>query len=170
MHDTIWIPIPGTDGYEANASGEIRRYWILKPWRTAGGAAKRNGQKQREIIRVRMNGTYKRGCYVHRLVASAFYGPCPDNKEVNHIDGNPLNNRADNLEYVTRSGNLKHAWATGLRNFKPKTHCINGHKFTKANTRRTFMPENGRFRRICRACTRDVKRRQARRRKHEQRS
>jgi hypothetical protein len=45
---------------------------------------------------------------VHRLVAAAFYGPNNDkNIVVNHKDGNKMNNRADNLEYITRTENVK---------------------------------------------------------------
>lgn len=55
-----------------------------------------------------------RNAYVHQLVAEAFLGPCPDGYEVNHIDADKTNNRADNLEYVTRQGNVQHAIAHGL--------------------------------------------------------
>ena len=52
---------------------------------------------------------------IHRLVAAAFFGPCPDGKEVNHIDGNKLNNDLVNLEYVTHSENILHAYQMGLK-------------------------------------------------------
>lgn len=52
--------------------------------------------------------------YIHRLVAEAFI-PNPNNlKEVNHIDGNRLNNFVENLEWVSRLGNIHHAINTGL--------------------------------------------------------
>lgn len=58
----------------------------------------------------------KRDFNIHRLVAICFV-PNPDNKpQVNHRDGNKLNNHASNLEWVTTQENRAHAFDTGLQN------------------------------------------------------
>lgn len=59
------------------------------------------------------NGKEKKA-KVHRVVAELFI-PNPDNKrEVNHVNGIKSDNRADNLEWCTRSENAIHAYKTGL--------------------------------------------------------
>ncbi|MCI0486838.1 MAG: HNH endonuclease [Blastocatellia bacterium] len=59
--------------------------------------------------------------YVHRLVAYAFIGPpnSPSN-EVNHKDLNKLNNRVDNLEWMVKGDNVRHA----------KSHGHHGRRYT----------------------------------------
>ena len=44
--------------------------------------------------------------YLHRLVAECYLGPCPKNKEVDHIDGDKANNHISNLQYLTKQENL----------------------------------------------------------------
>lgn len=51
---------------------------------------------------------------VHRLLATAFIPNPLDKDTVNHIDGNPSNNKLDNLEWMTQSENSTHAHALGL--------------------------------------------------------
>lgn len=78
--------------------------------------------KEKFLVPRKHNNGYLRVClshsvdkYIHRLVAEAFI-PNPENKlEVNHIDGNKLNNNISNLEWCTRSENNKHAFKIGLR-------------------------------------------------------
>lgn len=60
-------------------------------------------------------GTTNSNVLVHRLVADC-YIPNPYGKEqVNHIDGNKFNNCVWNLEWVSRSENMRRAFSTGLR-------------------------------------------------------
>jgi len=59
-----------------------------------------------------------RNVSVHRLVAYHFVSKPKNLSEeslvVNHLDGNKLNNRWDNLEWTTNAGNMAHASVTGL--------------------------------------------------------
>lgn len=87
-----WRPIPDLPGYAASDEGLIKHILtnhILPQTLYVNGYA-----------RVRVG---KKGFRVHRLVASAFLGPCPPGKEVNHLDSRRAHNFVSNLEYVTRS-------------------------------------------------------------------
>ncbi len=51
---------------------------------------------------------------VHRLVADSFIPNPSGLPQVNHIDGNKLNNRIDNLEWITAADNIRHSFRIGL--------------------------------------------------------
>lgn len=51
---------------------------------------------------------------IHRLIAKSFIPNIMNKREINHIDGNKLNNHVSNLEWCTRSENISHAFKTGL--------------------------------------------------------
>lgn len=55
------------------------------------------------------------GFLAHRLIAEAFLTKTAEETVVNHRDGNPKNNRADNLEWTTQRRNVAHSVALGLR-------------------------------------------------------
>lgn len=52
---------------------------------------------------------------VHRIVANAFIPREQGKKQVNHKDGDKLNNHVENLEWCTCSENITHAWRIGLK-------------------------------------------------------
>lgn len=65
-------------------------------------------------VGLRLNGKRKI-CRIHRLVAEVFIPNPNDKSEVNHCDGHKLNNYVSNLDWVTPSENMQHAYGTGLR-------------------------------------------------------
>lgn len=94
-----WRQIPSLPDYEASTLGRIRRI---------GGEFVPQGYRGTTTLYpgVSIKSRYH---YTHRLVAEAFYGPAARGWEVDHIDGNSFNNRAGNLDYVTRSENVRRA-------------------------------------------------------------
>jgi hypothetical protein len=67
----------------------------------------------------------KKKWLLHRIMALCFLRDIP-NEQVNHKDGNKLNNNALNLEWVSRSENVKHAWRSIPRKLQalPDMKCL----------------------------------------------
>lgn len=110
-----WVPVPGYGlRYEVSSFGRIRRGLMgsrrKQPGELLSVRVSTNGYP---IVDLLMDGFTTRH-KIHRLVYAAFVDPIPVSLEVNHRDGFKTNNRVENLEAVTRSENLLHAFRLGL--------------------------------------------------------
>lgn len=108
--EEIWKDIKGYEGlYKISSKGRVKS---LKRNTTKGGIMK-NIKKTYYVICLSKKGVAKYH-QIHRLIAKAFI-PNPNKKpQVNHIDGNKFNNEISNLEWVTVSENIKHAYKNKL--------------------------------------------------------
>ena len=111
----IWKPVVDYEGwYEVSSFGRVRRTTPGKS--TYSGRILANWSKYDGYLCIELRKNNKgRQFVVHRLVAEAFIGSCPEGKEANHKDGNKHNNIPENLEYVTPSENQYHAYKLGLK-------------------------------------------------------
>lgn len=71
-----------------------------------------------KMVNLKKNGK-QRSWSIHRLLAIHFL-PNPENlPQVNHIDGNKLNNALCNLEWCTQKENIQHMYDNGLKAYRP---------------------------------------------------
>jgi hypothetical protein len=118
----FWLTIPNWDGlYQASSLGRIRSLprKKIRPHpknpkknqeRSYGGKVlspklNKNGYLAVSLYRNNKGKTIE----IHRLVCMAFTKSEPQKMDVNHINGIRLDNRPNNLEWMTRKQNLMHA-------------------------------------------------------------
>jgi len=122
-----WLPIPGHEGrYEVSNMGAVRSIPFKKNFIKNGKTiclTRKGTVLKKRFVR---HGYIAASIYClgvkrpkqiaeHRLVAMAW---CPNPngyKEVNHKNGNKADNRAENLEWVSRSENMRHSILSGFQ-------------------------------------------------------
>jgi hypothetical protein len=101
-----FVPCADFPGYEVSACGRVRS--VVSNWRGYGERELTQEPNDDGYPSVRLTIANKRRkrIAVHRLVARAFLGPCPDGcDQIRHLDGNPTNNRCDNLAWGNAASN-----------------------------------------------------------------
>ena len=119
----VWKKVKGYN-YEVSDDGQVRNYKTKK-------LLKQGVNKSYPYARV----SFSLGCsgtpkimFIHRLVAEAFINN-PENKpQVNHIDGNKLNNHINNLEWCSSIENIHHS----IENNLSGTNRCRKHKTNKS--------------------------------------
>lgn len=105
----MWKTITGFTNYSVSSNGVVRN-------NNTGQRLKPRLNKE-GYHHVSLSKGVARNFKIHRLVAEAFLprDPFHIKDDVNHLDGNKTNNNFSNLEWVTRSENILHAFRTGLK-------------------------------------------------------
>lgn len=100
--EEAWKSIPGYEGvYDVSSLGRVRSR-PKRIWRNPKGWHLVRSQIKRKSNHYRLSGRLFKA---HRLVLLAFVGPCPKGMEGCHWDGNPHNNRLENLRWDTHTSN-----------------------------------------------------------------
>ena len=144
-HPEEWRAIPGFPEYEASSLGRIRSVYrtinysngrvvhakqrILKPTKSSGyysvNLSRNNKQKSTKV---------------HVLVAAAFLGENPGGLDVRHKNGCRTDNRAENLEYGTRSENVLDGYKIAGKTMTDK-ELIQTLRRTQSRSKRALLDE-----------------------------
>lgn len=132
------------EGYEICSNGDLLSYWINTNGNNRKSYLSDNYNKlticldDKGYVRNRIGGRNNYHKYIRRhiLVAKAFINNPNHYTQVNHKDGNKINNHINNLEWCNNSMNQIHAIQTGLRQLKYnedqiKIMCENWNNYDK---------------------------------------
>lgn len=148
MRET-WKPVSGFDGYEISDRGRVRSFRRNNgQGRTLKTETSDRGYKQVSLYK---NGKRHQKS-IHRLVAEAFIDNPEEKETVNHKDCDKTNNCVSNLEWMSKSENVQHAYDNGL-NENVKRRLGEGRSKTHPPVR---VIETGKIYRSQRSLARDL--------------
>lgn len=128
----VWRPVYEFPMYDVSNKGRVRS------WRVRGHAngveaspriirASACGRGYLHVALTKLGRRHFR--LVHRLVADAFIGECPDGLTVNHRNEDKRDNRAENLEYITLGDNVR--YGTGVARSRETRRVIMTERYGK---------------------------------------
>ena len=158
-----WRPVPDWPEYQVSSEGQVRSVervvmrsngiaQTIGAWMLAPATMKKSGHQQVALSR----GGRSKTVTVHVLVATAFHGPRPTGMECRHLNGDPADNRAVNLQWGTTRENHLDRVRHGIHHMSRRTECAQGHPFDEANTYRAPGNPTVRLCRTCRAARRSA--------------
>jgi predicted XRE-type DNA-binding protein len=121
------VKIKGFPSYTIDTNGIVVSYMRNNP-----REIKRPLNRKGYAMVMLYNGEKRKLYAIHRLVAEHFIPNKSNNPQVNHIDGNKLNNNINNLEWVTASENIQHSYDKKLT---PSGENHHQSKLTENNVR-----------------------------------
>lgn len=159
--NTEWRPISGYEGYYEVSNEGVIRSLDRDIEHAVSGTIRRRGRIIRlkphkdgyQVATLHKEGRRKNRM-VHQIVLEAFVGPCPPGQQTCHNNGDPSDNRIENLRWDTPKENMADKRRHGTDYWFERDHCTNGHPWSEENTR-----INGRGHRECRECSREKDRR-----------
>ena len=135
MNEVWKYVINAGEQYEVSSYGRVRNATTKRVLRAFIG---KDG-----YVRTQLGGLIRKTILVHREVAKAFLYKQDGKDFVNHIDGNKENNSTTNLEWCTRSENMRHAYDNSLISAKAgtKTEDVSCQKKMLRLSSTTISPE-----------------------------
>ena len=120
MEEEIWKDVVGYEGlYQISNTGRVKTFWLgtksdgfLRPFINNSGY---------KTVHLTNQLKQKKAFLIHRLVGVMFIEKIlQELDEINHKDGNKLNNKPENLEWVTHFNQMQHAHQTGLIDYSKR--------------------------------------------------
>jgi hypothetical protein len=135
----MWKKVDSLLDIEINENGELRHISTERPIK---GYINPSGYIQ---INVKRSNGRRSSITLHRLMGEVYFNVISSGKKViNHIDGNKLNNNLSNLEVISASDNIKHAYRMGLNGHS----SLNAEKVREIRRKGQYIKETKDYRNL----------------------
>jgi len=148
--EEVWKDVAGYEGlYQVSNKGNVKSLERMVPYahgmRTIFEKVMKPELNADGYLRLKLvKDGVRKNKKIHRLVAEAFIPNSEAKQCINHIDGNKMNNSVENLEWVSYSENMVHAYSNGLaKNWNLGKHYHWKHGHTEESKRKISEAKKG---------------------------